>query len=285
MTIRVPPFAKVLALFFVQGLILWAMSYYQDDDYLSTMWMAAVGTLASWWAIWLALHPQRTWQPWLESLALAGAVFWVPIFCDALLRDWLRPEERNIVFPPAFVAYLTVAVAAATALPMALLLCGVRWTTGWRLQPPSAARQVGLRGMFLVMLCAALHLVVFQPLLHQLLSHTSWPGWAEIYFWSIALLFLSWTASIALGIAMLVLGRRMPLRSVLVIALGTAGLAASVIIPRSDLETSLQWVRWSLTAIYAVAFINAFMLRLIGYRLARPDSKPLESAPSEPPAT
>ena len=283
MPIVIPHFAKVLALFFVQGLMLWVLTYIgADDDYRGVMWAAAVGTLASWWAIWLALHPQRTWQPWLESLALAGAVFWVPIFCDALLRDWLRPDERNWIFPPSFIAYITVAIAAATALPMALLLCGVRWTTGWRLQPPSAARQVGLRGMFLVMLCAALHLVVFQPLLHQLLSRTSWPGWAEIYFWLIAMLLMVWPASIVLGATMLVLGRRMPKRSVLVMVLGSVGLAACFLTSRSDWETSLQMVAWALAAIFVTAFVNALALRVIGYRLARPHSQPAESKPHEP---
>jgi hypothetical protein len=277
----IPPFAKTLALFFVQGLILWALSFYQDDDYLSLMWLSAVGTLAAWWAIWLALHPQHTWQPWLESLALAGAVYWLPIFCDEPLRDWLRSEERNRMFAPAAIAYLTVAIAAATAFPMALLLCGVRWMTGWRLQASTTTRQVGLRGMFLVMLCAALHLLAFKPLLEPLFSLTSRPGWGEIYFWSIALLFMSWTASIVLGIAMLVLGRRMPIRSVLVIAIGTAGLAATIIIRRSDLETSLQWVRWMLAAIYMTAFINALALRAIGYRLGRLPRQTTESAHDE----
>lgn len=277
----IPPFAKVLALFFVQGLVLWVLTYFQNDV-LATFWIAGVATLVAWWALWLALHPERTWQPWLECLALAGAAYWVPIFCDGLLRDWLRPAERNYFFPPQLVSYWVVSIVAILTFPLALLLCGVRWTTGWRLQAATTARQVGLRGLFLLMMGVALHLAAFQPLLRELIDRNTWPNLNDLYFWVICLLFNAWVAIIVLGAAMLVLGQRLRKRSVLVIALGSAGLVVSIIVARSDLQTALLISVWALATIYVTAFGNAFALRAIGYRLTRRGSQPVESQPSEP---
>jgi len=69
---------------------------------------------------------------------------------------------------------------------------------------------------------------------------------------------------------------------VLVIALGSVGLAACFLTSRSDLETSLQMVAWALAAIFVTAFGNVLALRAIGYRLARPQSQPAESMAGEP---
>src|SRR5690606_23421693 len=100
--------------------------------------------------------------------------------------------------------------------------------------------------------------------------------------WLIAMLLMVWPATIVLGATMLVLGRRMPKRSVLVVVLGSVGLAACFFTSRSDFETSLQMVVSALAAILVTAFVNALALRVIGYRLARPHSQPAESMPHEP---
>ena len=280
MPFAIPPFAKVLALFFAQGIVLWMLTYLSHIDYGDVVWLAGAATLVAWWALWLALHPERTWQPWLECLALAGAAYWVPVFCDGLLRSNRGPWAG---FPPMYlIAYWVLSIQVVLTFPLALLLCGVRWTTGWRLQAATTARQVGLRGLFLLMLGVALHLAAFQPLLQEIAELKPWVDWDNLHFWSLSLLFIAWVAIIVLGAAMLVLGPRVPKRSVLVIALGSAGLAASNIIARSEWSASLTMSARTLAVIYATAFFNAFALRAIGYRLARRPHQPAESQPSEP---
>lgn len=280
MNMHVPPFAKVLALFFAQGIVLWMLTYFSNEEYVTVVWMAGVATLVAWWSMWLALHPQRAWQPWLECLALAGAAYWVPVFCDGLLRSTRGGEPW---FPPMHVvAYLVLSIQVVLTFPLALLLCGVRWTTGWRLQAATTARQVGLRGLFLLMLGLALHLAAFQPLLQELAERKTWPNWNDLYFWSISLLFIAWVAIIVLGAAMLVLGPRVHKRSMAVIALGSAGLFVTTTIFSSDWPIALQVSAPGLATIYVTAFLNAFALRVIGYRLARPSRPCTESPPSEP---
>ena len=280
MPFAIPPFAKVLALFSVQGIVLWVLTYFPHEEYVGVVWLAGVATLVAWWSMWLALHPQRTWQPWLECLALAGAAYWVPVFCDWLVRDWLRPQERDHFFPPEARYYLELSIVATLTFPLALLLCGVRWATGWRLQATTTARQVGLRGLFLLMLGVALHLAAFQPLLQELIEREIWPNLDAFYLWSVALLFIVWVAMIVLGTAMLIVKQHPRKCSVLVMALGSAGLAVSLFFVNS--QRFLLASVLALATIYVLAFGNALALRAIGYRLTSRLSQPAESQPSEP---
>lgn len=279
MTTHVSPFAKVLALFFLQGLLLWVLTYFQNDV-VAALWLAGVATLVAWWAMWLALHPERTWQPWLECLALAGAAYWVPIFCDGLIRDSLRPAERNYFFPPQLVSYWVVAIAAILTFPLALLLLGVRWTTSWRLQTTTTSRQVGLRGLFLLMLGVALHLATFQPLLQELVAQQQWPSLSDLPFWLLCLLLIAWVASIVLGIAMLVLGQPIRKRGLWAMALGYVGLVVSFFFIQR--QTFLLASTWALIGISLPSLVTAFALRRIGYRLVSSSSRSPSSQPSEP---
>jgi len=280
MPFAIPPFAKVLVLFFVQGLMLWVLTYFPNEEDVAVIWLAGMATLVAWWSMWLALHPERTWQPWLECLAVAGATYWVPVFCDGLLRSTRGGEPW---FPPMHVvAYLVLSIQVVLTFPLALLLCGVRWATGWRLQTSITAWQVGLRGLFLLMLGLALHLAAFQPLLQELIQLKTGPVWDALYFWSTSLLLISWVAIIALGAAMLVLGPRVHKRSVLVMALGSLGLFVTATIFRKDWPGVLQFFAPGLATIYVTALGNALALRAIGYRLARRPHQPAESQASEP---
>lgn len=281
MPFTIPPFAKVLALFFIQGLVLWGLKNYVNESvYVAVPWMATAGTLVAWWAMWLALHPERTWQPWLECLALMGATFWVPVIVGGLLHLTHVSESRNPLVD--HIIYVLLSMQVVLTLPLALLLCGVRWTTGWRLQATTITRQVGLRELFLLMLCVGLHLAAFQPQAQEVIRSYDWSGFSNLVFWLVFLLYLSWAAMIVLGAAMLVLGQGMPKRSALVIALGSLGLAVSNLIGIGEWPAALQASGMALITLYGLAFANAFALRAIGYRLVRRPRPHTESQPSEP---
>lgn len=277
----IPPFAKVMALFFVQGLALWGLKNYVNESvYVAVPCLAAAGTLVAWWAMWLALHPERTWQPWLECLALMGATFWVPVIAGGLLH--LTHVSRSWDTLVDQIVYVLLSMHVVLTFPLALLLCGVRWTTGWRLQAATTVRQVGLRGLFLLMLCVALHLAAFQPQLQEVIHHYGWPNLSDLVFWLIFLLYLSWAAMIVLGAAMLVLGQGMPKRSALVITLGSVGLAVTNLIGMGQWPAALQASGMALITLYGLAFLNALALRAIGYRLVRRPRPSTESQASEP---
>jgi hypothetical protein len=282
MPFAISPLAKVSALFFAQGVVLWLLMDSFDDPGFYWRFRTVFIALNSWWALWVALHPQRTWQPWLECLVVMGATYWVPVFGDALLRFKQAYESWD---PPQYViAYQDLWAHVVLTFPLALLLRGVSRKTGWRLQAPSAAGEFGLRKFFLLTPLVALHVLAFQPMLKEFIDSRPWLGFGTHFYWtSLASLLRNFSVAIVvLGVAMWVLGPRPQNHSVRFMALGSLAMLVVTGFFTQRLVWTLYDGSFVLMIACAMAFINAVALREIGYRMVRADSEPVNDTPGKP---
>lgn len=266
-------FAKVLVLFFLQGQLVWLLSFWSTHVVNQVAGIALFGAIVAWWPLWFALHRERTWRPWLETMLLMGATFWLPLFAD----QWVRPlinDGQNYLIPPQAILYLMLFYGLLFCPVVACLWLGIRQLIGWQWQSPYAVR-VSLRDFFMILAAASLHLVGFLPMLqesvHRGLPPLGGSEWVEIAKFT---LFLSSVLAsltfIVLGSAALVVGERIQRGGLICTVLGVLGLG---------IATAVNQMRWSsgfsvdlavaAAVISAQAALTSLALRCFGYRLAK----------------
>ncbi len=265
MPFAIPPFAKVLALFFVQGLMLWVMTF--DGDgllFLLPCWVTAIGALVAWCAIWLILHPGRGWRPWLECLLLAGAGYWLPAWSDRLLRR--APEYPPRVFAVSLETVLMfLSSAVVLALPLVVILWPLRWITNWRMQAPTNVNATSLRTLFLLIFVLALHLVTLLPILPPIPEQPMniiWDTWHHLAM-------LMQVALIVLGFACVGLGTHLARPGFVLIVFGSVTLTLLFwqTLHIANLFDLTFGIICTIGTTYLQAAATVFTLREIGYRL------------------
>lgn len=265
MPLPIPPFAKVLALFFAQGLVLWAMTFSGNGLlFLLPCWVTAVGVLVAWCAIWLIFHSERGWRPWLEYILLAGAGYWLPAWSDRLLR---RPPE----YPPSFFAVsldtvlMFLSSAAVLALPLVVILWPLRWLTSWRIQAPGSASAPSLRTLFLFVFCLTLHLVTLLPIIPPIPEQPTdivWGAWHHLAM-------LMQVALIVLGFACVGLGTHLARQGFVLVVIGSVTLTFLFwqTLYIANLFDLIFGIACTIATTYLQAVVTAFALRMMGYRL------------------
>jgi hypothetical protein len=278
-------FAKVLLLFFVQGLALWGVTFVAADEHARWFFpfcFGVAGAVICWWAIWLGFHAERTWQPWLETLALMAATFWLPVFCDGFIRSHVQ-ASGSVFLPPEALFYLLLYVSVLTVLVLGLALRVVRWLTRFTLTSTVGSPRPSLLGLFALTALVAGHLMAFLPFVRNLKEISHWPTSDDWTFWLFAEGLAASATAMMLGIATAIMDRGNVWRGIIGALLGWVALLGILI----------GWEQFDqpeFTAgtigIVVQAVIIAFVLRHLGYRLGRaPQTPSLQSLQSARNAT
>jgi hypothetical protein len=252
------PFLKVLALFFVEGVVLWLMSLFEErmPTPVAAIWLGAFGCVVAWWSIWPALAAERGWQPWLEWLALAGACYWLPM----LLDPWVRAEERTFI-PMSAVLYLLIGLGVLlSGLAAIAYLLVAKLAIGWRLESPRPTGPFGLRGMFLMVLLVSGHLAAFVAPLREASERTF--KFSDVLGVGAVLLFMLPVIAVVLGGGGIVLSRK-PLISMSFAGGGVLLLLGFCFVTGANEFRSIL----PIVALLVSATLQGFALRWLGYRI------------------
>jgi hypothetical protein len=275
-------FAKVLLLFFMQGSLLWGGSFVAADEHASwvfTFCFGVAGAVICWWAIWLGFHAERTWQPWLETLALMAATFWTPVFCDGFVRS--DEHGGDSFFPIEGLFYLLLALSVPTVLVLGLTLRLVRWLTRFSLSSTIESPPLRLLGLFALTALVAGHLMAFLPFVRNLKEVSDWPTSADWRFWLYAEGLAASTTAVVLGISAAIMGRNNVGRGIIGALLGWIALLVTIMWQQPIAQQLVPFAVGTV-GIVVEAVIIAFGLRTLGYRLGRakqtPSLQPLQSA-------